>query len=151
MRVVVQRVAGAAVAVDGDRVGSIDTGLLALLGVADGDGPDDVDVLVDKLVGLRVFPDDEGRMNRSVAEAGGSVLLVSQFTLLADVRRGRRPSFTGAADPAVAEPLVDRAAERIRAAGVPCATGTFGAAMEVSLVNDGPVTIVLDVVGGRVR
>jgi D-tyrosyl-tRNA(Tyr) deacylase len=150
MRAVVQRVTGAEVAVDGETVGRIGKGLLVLVGVAEGDGPEDADVLAAKLVGLRIFPDDEGLMNRSVADAGGEVLVVSQFTLLGDIRKGRRPSFTRAAPPASAQPLVDRVTEAIRRAGVGCATGLFGASMSVELVNDGPVTLVIDVSGGRV-
>jgi D-tyrosyl-tRNA(Tyr) deacylase len=150
VRAVVQRVASASVVVDGETVGAIDGGLLVLLGVAVGDGEAEAAALVDKVVGLRIFPDDEGRMNRSVADVRGDILLVSQFTLLADVRKGRRPSFVGAADPSVAEPLVAWASERIRAAGIGCATGRFGAHMSVRLENDGPVTVVLDALDGRV-
>jgi D-tyrosyl-tRNA(Tyr) deacylase len=119
--------------------------------VEDGDGATEAEVLAAKLAGLRIFADDEGRMNRSVGEAGGSVLLISQFTLAADVRKGRRPSFTRAADPEVAEPLIELMAERIRSLGLTCATGRFGSVMAVALVNDGPVTIVIDVRDGRVR
>ncbi|HSG79434.1 MAG TPA: D-aminoacyl-tRNA deacylase [Acidimicrobiia bacterium] len=150
MRAVVQRVASASVVVDGESVGAIDGGLLVLLGVAVGDGEADAAAIVDKVVGLRIFPDDEGRMNRSVVDVRGAILLVSQFTLLADVGKGRRPSFVGAADPSVAEPLVAWASERITAAGIRCATGRFGAHMSVRLENDGPVTIVLDALDGRV-
>ena len=150
MRAVVQRVTRAAVRVDGETVGEIGRGLLVLVGAAAGDGPADAAALADKLAGLRIFPDDEGRMNRSVVEAGGAVLVVSQFTLCGDVRRGRRPSFTEAAPPEAAEPLVDLVAAHLREAGIPCATGRFRAHMEVDLLNDGPVTLVLDVAGGRV-
>ena len=150
MRAVVQRVAWARVRVDGETVGEIGPGLLVLVGAAAGDTPGDAAALADKLAAMRIFPDGEGRMNRSVAEAGGGVLVVSQFTLLADLRRGRRPSFTGAASPDVAEPLVDRVVEHLRRAGVPCATGRFRAHMEVELLNDGPVTLVLEVRAGRV-
>ena len=150
MRAVIQRVAEASVTVEGEPVAAIGTGLLILVGAATGDGPVEADVLADKVVGLRIFPDREGKMNLSVAEAGGSVLVVSQFTLLADVQRGRRPSFTAAASPPVAGPLVDRVVERIGEQGVPSFSGTFGAHMEVRLLNDGPVTIVLDIVDGRV-
>jgi D-tyrosyl-tRNA(Tyr) deacylase len=143
-------VSRAAVRVEGGTVGEIGPGLLVLVGAAAGDGPADATALADKVAGLRIFPDDEGRMNRSVAEAGGTVLVVSQFTLCGDVRRGRRPSFAGAAPPEAAEPLVDLVTERLRQAGVPCATGRFGAHMEVELLNDGPVTLVVDVAGGRV-
>lgn len=151
MRAVVQRVSRAAVAVDGRTVAEIGDGLLALVGVAAGDTDADAAALADKLVGLRVFGDDEGRMNRSVADVGGAVLVVSQFTLLADLRKGRRPSFVAAADPGPAQVLVDAVAERIAAAGVEVSTGVFGALMEVESVNDGPVTIVVDVEEGRVR
>jgi D-tyrosyl-tRNA(Tyr) deacylase len=140
----------AVVTVDGGEVGRIGAGLLVLVGVAHDDGGPDVDALVRKLLDLRVFPDEEGRMNRSVVEAGGAVLVVSQFTLLADVRRGRRPSFTGAAGPEHAAPLVERVVAAIDAAGVPVDSGRFGAAMEVELVNQGPVTIVIDVRNGAV-
>ena len=149
MRAVVQRVSRARVRVAGETVGEIGRGLLVLVGAAAGDTPADAVALADKLAGLRIFPDDEGRMNRSVAEAGGAVLVVSQFTLLADLRRGRRPSFTEAAPPEEAEPLVDAVAEHLGRAGVPCAAGRFRAHMEVELLNDGPVTLVLEVGGGR--
>ena len=151
MRAVLQRVTRASVSVGGDVVGEIGPGLLVLLGVACGDEDRDADALVDKIVGLRVFTDVQGRMNLALADVGGSVLLVSQFTLLADVRKGRRPSFVSAADPTTAEPMIERAAERIRSAGVRCETGRFGAHMEVALANDGPVTIVLDAADGRVQ
>lgn len=151
MRAVVQRVSEASVRVDGGVVGEIGTGLLVLVGVAPGDGAADGEALAAKLVGLRIFPDDEGRMNRSVVDVGGSVLVVSQFTLLADTSRGRRPSFIGAAPPEEAEPEVRRLAQMIGDRGVACPTGTFGAMMEVRLVNDGPVTLVLDVADGKVR
>jgi D-tyrosyl-tRNA(Tyr) deacylase len=151
VRAVVQRVTRARVRVGGETVGEIGPGLLVLVGAAADDGDADAGALADKLAGLRVFPDDEGRMNRSVVEAGGSVLVVSQFTLLGDLRRGRRPSFTEAAPPESAEPLVDAVTEHLRKAGVPCATGRFRAHMEVELVNDGPVTLVMEVSGGRVR
>ena len=150
MRCVVQRVASASVTVEGRVVGEIGTGLLALVGVGHGDGEADVEALAGKLLGLRIFPDEAGLMNRSVVDAGGGVLVVSQFTLFGDVRRGRRPSFTGAAPPEVAAPLVDALAARIAAAGVPVATGEFGAMMSVALVNEGPVTILVEVRDGRV-
>lgn len=151
MRAVIQRVRRASVAVDGRPVGSIGTGVVILLGVADGDGPADVEALARKVVGLRIFPDDAGRMSRSLDDVRGGALVVSQFTLLADVRKGRRPSFTGAADPHEAEPLVDAFVSALDDRGVATATGVFGAMMEVDLVNDGPVTIVVDVDGGSVR
>lgn len=144
MRVVLQRVARAAVRVDGQTVGEIGPGLLALVGVAAGDDAETVDKIAAKVAGLRIFADADGRFNQSVAELGGAVLVVSQFTLIADVRKGRRPSFTGAARPEQAEPLVERFTAQLAAAGVPTASGRFGAMMEVELVNDGPFTVVLD-------
>lgn len=150
MRAVAQRVSWARVRVEGEVVGEIGPGLLVLLGVARGDIAADAAALADKLAGLRVFPDGEGRMNVSVAEAGGEVLIVSQFTLLGDVRKGRRPSFTEAAPPEEAEALVKEVVDHLRRAGVPCATGRFRAHMEVELLNDGPVTLVLEAREGRV-
>src|SRR3954447_10192322 len=144
MRAVLQRVSRASVEVDGEVVGRIGTGWLVLLGVAPGDRDDDGDRLAEKVVNLRAFADDQGKMNLSVVEAGGSVLVVSQFTLLGDCRGGRRPSFTEAADPAEAERLYRRFHERVAEAGVPVATGVFRAMMSVELVNDGPVTFLLD-------
>ena len=144
MKVVIQRVAEAGVTVDGESVGAIQRGLLVLLGVAQGDTDEDARWLAGKCAGLRVLEDADGRMNDSVVESGGSVLLVSQFTLLADCRKGRRPSFTGAEDPEVAEAMCDRFAELLRAEGLTVEMGRFGAKMSVALVNDGPVTIVLD-------
>lgn len=151
MRAVIQRVSRAAVTVDGEVVGAIGGGFLVLVGVGHGDGSGDVAALADKLAGLRVFPDDDGKMNRSVTEVGGSVLVVSQFTLLGDVRRGRRPSFTAAAPPQVAEPLVVEFVALLEERGIGVATGRFGAMMEVELVNDGPVTILIEVADGKVR
>lgn len=151
MRAVVQRVGRACVRVEGDTVAEIGHGLLVLIGAAEADTVEDAVALAEKVVSMRVFPDQERRMNRSVIDAGGEVLLVSQFTLLGDVRRGRRPSFAAAAAPELAEPLVDAAAAAVRAAGVTCATGIFGAMMDVELVNEGPVTLVLDVADGRVQ
>ncbi len=150
MRAVVQRVSEAEVVVGGRQVAAIGPGLLALVGVAPGDGEAEAEALAAKLAGLRIFADGDGKMNLSVADAGGAVLVVSQFTLLADVRKGRRPSFVGAAAPEVAEPLVERVAALVEGHGVECRTGRFGAMMEVRLVNDGPVTLVLDVAGGKV-
>lgn len=146
-----QRVARAAVSVDGEVVGRISEGLLILLGAAANDDRRDVEALVDKVVGMRIFRDDQQKMNLSIAEVGGSVLLISQFTLMADVRRGRRPSFVDAASPDVAEPLIDHAVSCLADRGVAVETGVFGADMRVELVNDGPVTIVLDVIEGKVR
>jgi len=151
MRAVVQRVSRAAVTVEGVTVGEIGAGLMVLLGAADGDTGADAVALADKVVGLRIFPDGDGKMNLSVAEVGGEALVVSQFTLLADIRKGRRPSFTGAAHPDEAMRLVDLVVARIGEMGVAAASGLFGSHMEVDLVNDGPVTIVIDVTAGRVR
>lgn len=144
MRAVVQRVRQASVTVEKVIVGRIDPGWLVLLGVSKGDVDHDADWMSDKIAGLRAFADDEGKMNRSVVEAGGSVLVVSQFTLLADCRKGRRPSFVDAASPEEAERLYRRVVERLAASGIPVATGVFRAHMDVELVNDGPVTFVLD-------
>lgn len=151
MRAVVQRVGSASVTVEGAVVSEIGPGLLVLVGVADGDTDADARVLADKLVGLRIFRDDEERMNRSVADVGGSVLVVSQFTLLADLSKGRRPSFVDAADPEEARRLVDLVAAAIAEVGTPVATGVFGASMQVELLNDGPVTIVIEVTDGTAR
>lgn len=144
MRALIQRVSRASVTVDEKIVGEIGRGLLVLLGVGQGDGETQVKTVVDKIVNLRIFEDDEGKMNRSVLEVGGQVLVVSQFTLYADVRRGRRPSFTNAAPPALAEPLVERFKNAIAAHGLTVAGGIFGAYMEVELLNNGPVTIWID-------
>jgi D-tyrosyl-tRNA(Tyr) deacylase len=144
MRAVVQRVSRAGVTVDGEVVGTIGRGLLVLLGVAPSDTEAEARWLADKVVGLRIFPDDEGKMNRDVTEAGGGVLVVSQFTLYGDARKGRRPSFIGAAQPALAEPLYEAFVAAVRAQGVPAATGRFAAMMQVELVNDGPVTLLVD-------
>jgi D-aminoacyl-tRNA deacylase len=144
MRAVLQRVGSARVLVVGDVVGAIDAGLLVLLGVAPADTADQARWLADKVVGLRVFADEDSKMNRDVQEAGGGVLVVSQFTLFADCKKGRRPSFTGAATPEVAIPLYEAFVAAIRAHGVRVETGRFGAEMRVELVNDGPVTLILD-------
>ena len=144
MRVVVQRVSEAAVTVDGEIVGRCGHGLLVLVGAATGDDLPTAERLAAKVARLRVFPNEEGRFDRSVADLGGAALVVSQFTLVADTAKGNRPSFTGAAPPEQAEPLVERFAEVLRAEGVAVETGRFGARMAVSLVNDGPVTIVLE-------
>ena len=141
----VQRVSRAEVSVDGEEVGSIGPGLCALVGVTHDDGPEQAATLARKLWHLRVFEDDGGAMNRSVAETSGAVLVVSQFTLYGDTRKGRRPSFVGAARPEHAEPLVERVVAELRALGATVATGRFGADMRVDLVNDGPVTLILDV------
>ena len=134
----------ASVSVDGQEVGAIAHGLLVLLGVEQGDGPADRDYIVAKTCELRVFPDADGRMNRSVADVSGSVLVVSQFTLAGDCRKGRRPSFDEAAPPAVARALYEDVVRELRGAGLTVATGEFQAMMQVSLVNDGPVTLLLD-------
>ena len=144
MRAVVQRVSRAGVTVDGEVVGSVGRGLLVLLGVGPADTEAGARWLADKVVGLRIFPDEEGKMNRDVSEAGGGVLVVSQFTLYGDCRKGRRPSFVGAAPPEVAEPLYEAFVAAVRAQGVPAATGRFAAMMQVELVNDGPVTLLVD-------
>ncbi|HYE24449.1 MAG TPA: D-aminoacyl-tRNA deacylase [Clostridia bacterium] len=144
MRAVVQRVSRASVTVDGVTVGSIGRGLLVLLGVSTTDAEPDADYLADKIAGLRIFEDNDGKMNQSVADARGEVLAVSQFTLYGDVRRGRRPSFDDAARPEQARKLYECFVARIRAAGLRCETGQFQATMQVELVNEGPVTIMLD-------
>jgi D-aminoacyl-tRNA deacylase len=144
MRALLQRVSHASVTVEGSLVGEIGRGLLVLLGVGQGDGEAQVKTLTDKIVHLRIFEDDEGKMNRSILEVGGEVLVVSQFTLYADVRRGRRPSFTNAAPPSLAQPLVERFKAAIAAYGLTVADGMFGAYMEVELLNNGPVTIWMD-------
>lgn len=150
MRAVVQRVSEGRVTVDGEATGAIENGLVVLVGVAAGDTQRDIDAMAGKIVGLRIFPDDDRKMNQSIVDAGGSVLLVSQFTLLADVRKGRRPAFTAAAPPDAAEHLLGILAAAIEAEGVEVQHGRFGAMMDLSLVNDGPVTIVIDVEDGKV-
>ncbi len=144
MRAVVQRVARAEVSVDGLGVGQIGGGLLIFVGITDSDGPDEVRWLADKVANLRIFSDDEGKMNRSLLEVGGAALVVSQFTLYGDARRGRRPSFVHAAQGDDARALYEEVVGALRSAGVDTATGEFGASMQVSLINDGPVTILLD-------
>jgi D-tyrosyl-tRNA(Tyr) deacylase len=144
MRAVVQRVNEAEVTVDGTRVGAISRGLLVYLGAAEGDAAKDLQYTADKIAGLRVFPSDDGRMSLSVVDVGGSVLVVSQFTLFGDVRRGRRPSFDGAADPEEAERLYTELVERLRDKGLRVQTGTFRAMMLVQSVVDGPITIQID-------
>jgi D-tyrosyl-tRNA(Tyr) deacylase len=144
MRAVVQRVSRAQVAVDGEIVGQIGRGLLVLLGVTHADNKADADYLVDKIAGLRIFEDGNGKMNLDITAVSGGILVVSQFTLYGDVRRGKRPSFDAAAAPQRARQLYEYFVERIRAAGLPCQTGRFQEMMQVELVNDGPVTILLD-------
>ena len=144
MRAVLQRVQHARVVVDGNVVGKIGHGFLVLLGVGKADTEDDARYLAGKIAGMRIFSDAEGKFNLALADIGGGVLLVSQFTLYADTRKGRRPSFIDAALPEPAEALVERCAHYLREAGIPVESGKFGAHMEVSLLNDGPVTILLD-------
>jgi D-aminoacyl-tRNA deacylase len=144
MRAVIQRVAGAQVTVQGEVVGQIGRGYLVLLGVTAADGEAEAALLARKIAGLRVFEDDGGKMNLALADVGGAVLAVSQFTLYADVRKGRRPSFIAAARPEQAEPLYQRFCTLLQAEGVPVQQGVFQAEMQVSLVNDGPVTIWMD-------
>ncbi len=144
MRAVLQRVSRAQVRIEGREVAGVGQGLVVFAGVAAGDGSEDAAYLAEKIAGLRIMPDGEGRMNRSVLEVEGELLLVSQFTLLAETRKGRRPSFTAAADPDVAAPLLDELADNLRARGAKVQTGEFGAMMDVELVNHGPVTITID-------
>lgn len=144
MQCVIQRVSSASVTVDGDVVGEIGPGLLALVGIGAGDGEDELRWMAEKIVKLRIFSDEDGRFDRSLLDTGGALLSVSQFTLFGDVRKGTRPSFTRAAPPEVAISAWERFNERVREQGVDVATGTFGASMQVALVNDGPVTIQLE-------
>lgn len=144
MRAVVQRVARASVRIEDELVAAIARGFVVLVGVAIDDDERDADALAQKIAGLRVFDDDDGAMNRALADVGGAVLVVSQFTLLGDVRRGRRPSFVAAARGEPAERLYERVADGLRSAGLPVETGVFGADMAVELVNDGPVTVLID-------
>lgn len=144
MRAVVQRVTRAQVTIGGEVAGEIGAGFLVLLGIGTGDDAEAVGWLADKILHLRVFPNEDGKFDRSLLDTGGEMLVVSQFTLFADTRRGRRPAFTGAARPEEAIPLYEAFVERIRAAGVSVATGRFGADMQVELINDGPVTIPFD-------
>lgn len=144
MRAVVQRVASAKVTVDDRVTGEIASGLLVLLGVEQGDGPSDVQYIAAKIRDLRIFPDDAGKMNLSVLDTEGAVLVVSQFTLAGDARNGRRPSFASAAPPQIARALYEEVVRELRAGGLRVETGEFQAMMQVALVNDGPVTILLD-------
>jgi D-tyrosyl-tRNA(Tyr) deacylase len=148
MRAVVQRVARASVSVDGRTVGRIDAGLLVLLGVGRKDGPSEADFLARKISNLRIFEDSGGNMNRSVKDIEGGMLVVSQFTLYGDCRKGRRPSFVDAAPPESATALYERFVDRVDQEGVAVQTGRFGALMRVSLVNDGPVTLLVESPGG---
>jgi D-tyrosyl-tRNA(Tyr) deacylase len=144
MRVVLQRVSGASVTIDGQVVGSIDRGVCLLAGFTHGDTPVQVDWMAEKIAGLRLFSDAEGKMNLGLQDVSGAVLVVSQFTLYGDVVKGRRPSFIDAARPAVAIPLYERFVESLRKLGLDVATGEFGAVMKVLIQNDGPVTLILD-------
>lgn len=144
MRVVVQRVQQAKVSVNGETVAAIGPGVVVLVGVAHTDTEEEARWLAQKIAGLRIFEDAQGKMNAGLLDVGGAALVVSQFTLYADARKGRRPSFTDAAPPEVAEPLVRRFAEELAAAGIPVQTGLFGAHMLVEILNDGPVTILLE-------
>ncbi|MBF0132591.1 MAG: D-tyrosyl-tRNA(Tyr) deacylase [Magnetococcales bacterium] len=148
MKALIQRVLQASVVVDGAVVGQIDHGLLVFLAVIRGDGPEQVDKMVGKVAGMRIFPDGEGKMNRSVKDVGGSVLVVSQFTLAAELNKGYRPSFSQAADPQTARKIMETFCENLRHQSLNVATGRFGADMKVHLVNDGPVTFWLDFPGG---
>ena len=149
MRALLQRVTEASVRVDGEIVGAIDTGLLVFLGVFPDDGEAELEWMADKILGLRIFPDDEKAMNRSVVDVAGGLLVVSQFTLAADTSRGKRPGFSTAAPPDIAEPLYLRFLEILKARHQPVAAGVFGADMKVALVNDGPVTFLLEREAGK--
>jgi D-tyrosyl-tRNA(Tyr) deacylase len=144
MRVVIQRVNKASVSVDGEVVGAIGTGVVVLVGVTHQDSPAEAEWLASKTARLRIFEDADGRMNTSLLDVEGEALVISQFTLYADARKGRRPSYTDAAPPEVAEPLVERFARALSATGIPVKTGLFGAYMQVEIHNDGPVTITLE-------
>ena len=144
MRLVLQRVSSGKVSVDGNIIASIGHGLVILLGIAPGDGETQARFLAEKVAHLRIFEDEAGKMNRSLLDSGGEAIVVSQFTLYADTRKGRRPSFTDAALPDTARPLVERFAALLREMGVPTQTGEFGAHMSVEIANDGPVTIILE-------
>ena len=144
MRAVIQRVKESSVKAESQIIGQTGFGLLVLLGVAQGDSPSDADYLVNKITNLRIFEDTKGKMNRSLLETGGDMMAVSQFTLLADCRKGRRPSFAGAAEPELAAELYDFFVKQVRSMGITVATGRFGSMMEVALINEGPVTIILE-------
>lgn len=144
MKVLIQRVSRAEVRVEGERISTIEGGLLVLLGVEKGDTLEDADAMADKTAELRIFPDDQGKMNRSVEDTAGSILVVSQFTLAGSTRKGRRPSFHRAAPPEIAVPVYRRFIDRLAGRGISVAEGVFQAMMEVELVNDGPVTLLLD-------
>ena len=144
MRAVIQRVKESSVKTENQIIGRTGSGLLVLLGVAKGDRPSDADYLVNKIANLRIFEDEKGKMNRSLSETGGEMMIVSQFTLLADCRKGRRPSFVKAAEPEVATRLYEYFVKQVRSLGITVATGRFRAMMEVALINEGPVTIILE-------
>lgn len=144
MRAVVQRTRKASVTVDGVTIGAIGPGLVVFLGIHPQDGPGEIQWLTDKIINLRIFEDDGGKMNLSLADRGGEMLIVSQFTLYGDCRKGRRPGYSAAAPPNIAEPLYLSFVEEVKKRGIPAATGTFQATMQVELVNDGPVTLMLD-------
>lgn len=144
MRLILQRVSSAAVEVAGDRLATIATGILVLVGIEKGDGADQVIAAGEKIAGLRIFEDERGRMNLDIREVEGAILLVSQFTLAGSLARGRRPSFDGAARPEDAEPLIEDLADHLRQQHIPVETGRFGAHMQIELINDGPVTFVLE-------
>ncbi|MBN1231586.1 MAG: D-tyrosyl-tRNA(Tyr) deacylase [Anaerolineales bacterium] len=144
MKAVIQRVKNASVSVDGDLISKINQGVLVLLGIAPGDTVEEAEYIVRKTIELRIFEDEDGKMNRSLLDEGGEALVVSQFTLYADTRKGRRPSFTSAASPDLAESLVGQFSRMMRARGINTYTGVFGAYMQVELTNDGPVTIILE-------
>lgn len=144
MRAVIQRVSQASVRVKEEQIGQIQTGLLVLMGVEEGDDASDLEYIVQKTIHLRIFPDENGKMNRSLQDVGGAVFVVSQFTLLGDARKGRRPGFTRAADPEVANDYFQKAVQAFQAAGIPTQQGRFMADMQVSLCNQGPTTILLD-------
>lgn len=149
MRVVLQRVSQAEVRVGRDVVSRIGRGFVLAVGIEPDDTSQDIRVAADKIAGLRVFPDEDAKLNRSIRDVGGEIIVVSQFTLLGDVRKGRRPSFTGAAPPDIAAPLVEEMVETFRQIGITTGSGVFGAHMEVDLVNDGPVTLVFSVRNAR--
>ncbi|MDQ6905694.1 MAG: D-aminoacyl-tRNA deacylase [Chloroflexota bacterium] len=144
MRALIQRVISSDVRVGDEIIGAIDQGMTVFLGVGDADTAEDAQIIARKIATLRIFEDDAGKINRAIGEVGGAILLISQFTLYADCRKGRRPSFVHAALPAIAEPLVEQVITALRAQGVPVETGRFGAEMRVTIVNDGPLTIWLD-------